>query len=75
MKQRPNLVGHLSTLLDDWGWGDVELAAQFIKKDTISLLGDYLFLDRSKWYYPTGSRPVCHGLRRLSTWYMLANNL
>ncbi|KAF5640678.1 hypothetical protein F52700_3829 [Fusarium sp. NRRL 52700] len=44
-------------LLDDWRWGDVELAAQFIKKDTISLLGDYLFLNRSKWYYPTGSRP------------------
>ncbi|CCT66294.1 uncharacterized protein FFB20_06497 [Fusarium fujikuroi] len=49
------------SLLDDWGWGDVELAVQFIKKDTISLLGDYLFLDRSKWYYPTGSKldPEC----------------
>ncbi|KAF5570072.1 hypothetical protein FPHYL_1546 [Fusarium phyllophilum] len=53
-------------MLDDWGWGDVELAAQFIKKDTISLLGDYLFLDRSKWYYPTGSRPDPECLKSLS---------
>ncbi|KAF5565408.1 hypothetical protein FNAPI_1650 [Fusarium napiforme] len=53
-------------ILDDWGWGDVELAAQFIKKDTISLLGDYLFLDRSKWYYPTGSRPDSEYLKNLS---------
>jgi len=67
-------VGYLSSLLDDWGWGDVELAAQFIKRDTIFLLGDYLFLDRSKWYYPTSSRPVCPGLLRLSAWYVLANN-
>ncbi|KAF4425225.1 hypothetical protein FACUT_9978 [Fusarium acutatum] len=53
-------------MLDDWGWGDVELAAQFIKKDTISLLGDYLFLDSSKWYYPTGSRPDPKCLKNLS---------
>ncbi|PNP78307.1 hypothetical protein FNYG_08253 [Fusarium nygamai] len=53
-------------MLDEWGWGDVELATQFIKKDTISLLGDYLFLDRSKWYYPTGSRPDSECLKNLS---------
>ncbi|KAL5626814.1 hypothetical protein FOBRF1_001157 [Fusarium oxysporum] len=60
MKQMSSLEEEcqaIISLLDDWGWGDVELAAQFIKRDTIFLLGDYLFLDRSKWYYPTSSRP------------------
>ncbi|KAF5975457.1 hypothetical protein FBULB1_7361 [Fusarium bulbicola] len=53
-------------MLDDWYWGDVELATKFIKKDTIFLLGDHLFLDRSKWYYPTGSRPDPECLKTLS---------
>ncbi|KAF4496547.1 hypothetical protein FAGAP_7315 [Fusarium agapanthi] len=64
--ERMKHMRHLSSMLDDWYWGDVELAAQFIKKDTISLLGDYLFLDRSKWYYPTGSRPDPECLKTLS---------
>ncbi|KAF4343037.1 hypothetical protein FBEOM_3017 [Fusarium beomiforme] len=37
-------------------WGDIALARQFIKEDTVARLGDHLFLDRSKWYYPTSLR-------------------
>ncbi|KAF4999429.1 hypothetical protein FGRMN_2451 [Fusarium graminum] len=56
LKQRPQLVGLLSGLLNDWQWGDVELAQQFIARDTVVRLRDYLFRDTSKWYYPTSAR-------------------
>ncbi|KAF5669598.1 hypothetical protein FHETE_4838 [Fusarium heterosporum] len=55
-KQRPQLVGLLSGLLNDWQWGDVELAQQSITRDTVVRLRDYLFKDTSKWYYPTSAR-------------------
>ncbi|KAM0346501.1 hypothetical protein ACHAPU_005566 [Fusarium lateritium] len=56
LKQRPHLVGLLSGLLNDWEWGDVELAQQFITGDTVVRLRDYLFKGTSKWYYPTSAR-------------------
>ncbi|KAH6964278.1 hypothetical protein DER45DRAFT_626702 [Fusarium avenaceum] len=43
-------------LLNDWQWGDVEVAYQFISRDTVIRLKDYLFKDTSKWHYPTSDR-------------------
>ncbi|CAJ0553492.1 Ff.00g120040.m01.CDS01 [Fusarium sp. VM40] len=41
----------LIDLLNDWQWGDVELAYQFISRDAVVCLKDYLFKDTSKWHY------------------------
>ncbi|KAF4952877.1 hypothetical protein FSARC_12550 [Fusarium sarcochroum] len=56
LKQQPHCVKLLSEMLNDWRWADVELAKKFIKKDTVIRLRDYLFEDKSKWYFSTSER-------------------